>query len=178
MKVFLVSIVLSCFLAASISEEEKIVWQEDRKLDWTDFRGIPNAADTFVASTNSGVSFAFSIKESESGVEVDYTVLSNFYPALSWYRPQRVNAYILAHEQTHFDISELFARKLRKKLASIEDPRQFKELADKYYNENEFERREMQRRYDEESDHSNIESKEYEWREFVKDQLKLLEAWK
>ncbi len=178
MKAILVAIFIGFLLSPSITEEEKIAWQENRKLRWEDFRGIPNRADSYVASTNSGISFSFSLKESEKGVEVDYTVQSNFYPDLSWYRPDRVNEYILLHEQTHFDISELFARKLRMKLESIEDLSKFKELSEKYYNEIEFQRRQMQRDYDAESDHSNVESKEYEWREFVASELNTYAPWK
>ena len=44
-----------------VSEEEKIVWQEGRKLTWADFKGTPNRGNDFVASTNSGVLFSFSV---------------------------------------------------------------------------------------------------------------------
>lgn len=178
MKSVIVSILIGFFFIAPPIEEEKIIWQENRKLTWADFRGVPNRADSFVASTNSGISFSFSLKESEQGIEVDYTVLSNFYPDLSWHRPDRVNEYILQHEQTHFDISELFARKLRMKLESIEDLSKFRELSEEYYTEIEFERRQMQRDYDSESDHSNNRTKEFEWREYVAAQLNDYEDWK
>jgi len=178
MKTLLFGIIASFLWMISPIEEEKITWQENLKLNWTDFKGIPNGADSYVASTNSGISFSFSLKESHKGTEVDYTVQCNFYPGLSWYRPERVSNYILAHEQTHFDISELFARKLRMKLSSIQDLSMFKIQAEKYYNEIEFERREMQRRYDEESDHSNLKQKEYAWREFVASELRVYQAWK
>jgi len=161
-----------------VDEGEKIIWQEDRKLGWNDFRGVPNAADEFVASTSSGISFSFSYSEKNGSKHVDYSVLSNFYPDQSWYRPERVSSYILEHEQTHFDISELHARKLRKALESLVASRTFKEEAEKLYNQIELERREMQTLFDKESDHSNIKEAEYRWRKSVAEQLKSFAAWK
>ncbi|MEZ4778732.1 MAG: DUF922 domain-containing protein [Flavobacteriaceae bacterium] len=162
----------------SVSEEEKIAWDANRPLTWQDFRGIPNRADDFVASTNSGMSFSFSFKERNGIATISYEVVSNFYPDLSWYRPERVTMYILEHEQTHFDISELHARKLRKALSILTHDREFKEKAEAIYNRIEAERREMQTQYDQESDHSNIEGAEYQWRKIVAEELKALDTWK
>lgn len=178
MRLLFVLVVGCLFLGFLPPAEEKIIWEENRKLSWQDFRGIPNGADPYVASTNSGISFSFSLKESSGGTEVDYEVQSNFYPELSWYRPQRVNNYILGHEQTHFDISELYARKLRKKLDSVIALPNFKESAEIVYNQIEFERRKTQRSFDRESDHSNIKQKEYEWRKHIHSQLQAFDAWK
>lgn len=158
--------------------EERLVWQAERKLTWEDFRGVPNRLDSYVASTNSGVSFSFSYKEDETGRSIDYTVQSNFYPQLSWYRPERVNDYILAHEQTHFDISELHARKLRKALDGVKEAADFREQAETVYNQIEMERRNMQLQYDRETDHSNIREEEYRWRQFVNEQLEVYDLWK
>ncbi|MEZ4875755.1 MAG: DUF922 domain-containing protein [Flavobacteriaceae bacterium] len=160
------------------TEDEKIVWEENRPLTWQDFRGIPNRADDFVASTNSGVSFSFSFKETQEDITITYTVASNFYPDLSWYRPERVTQYILEHEQTHFDISEIHARKLRKALSSLTHDRNFRVKAEAAYNALEAERRAMQRAYDSESDHSNVKEAEYQWRKKVSDELKALADWK
>ncbi|MEZ4817149.1 MAG: DUF922 domain-containing protein [Flavobacteriaceae bacterium] len=161
-----------------VSEEEKIVWDANRPLTWEDFRGIPNRADDFVASTNSGISFSFSFKERNGVATISYTVVSNFYPDLSWYRPERVSTYILEHEQNHFDISELHARKLRKALSALTHNKDFKEKAEAIYNTVEAERRAMQTLYDSESDHSNIEEAEYQWRKIVAEKLKALDTWK
>lgn len=159
-------------------KEEKIIWAEGRKLTWKDFRGVPNGPDSYVASTNSGVSFSFSYRERNGQGSVDFAVVSNFYPDLSWYRPSKVTNYILAHEQMHFDISELHARKLRSLLTDIPHDREFKEASEAIYERMEVERRQMQEQFDMESDHSNNEDAEYRWRKTVAQQLDLYEAWK
>ena len=165
----IILLLLPFFGIISSFEEEKIAWDANRPLTWEDFRGVPNRADSFVASTNSGISFSFSFSERNGVANIQYTVVSNFYPDLSWYRPERVTQYILEHEQTHFDISELHARKLRNALSSLSHDRGFKEKA---------ERRAMQTQYDKESDHSNVKEMEYQWRTKVAQELNALDAWK
>ena len=178
MKIWLLLIPFTLLQSTFPSEEEKIAWDENRKLRWEDFKGVPNAADDFVASTNSGVSFSVSYREENGEAFLQYTVTANFYPKLSWYRSKDVSKYILAHEQTHFDITELHARKLRKALAEIPQDRSFRDKASILYNKMEAERREMQLQYDADSNHSNIEAEEYRWQDYVKDQLKSFSAWK
>jgi hypothetical protein len=39
---------------------------------------------------------------------------AEFYPERSWVRPERKTDRLLAHEQGHFDITEVFARRMRK----------------------------------------------------------------
>ena len=104
------------FLFVPQLNTEKILWNENQKLSWNDFRGKPIPSASFVASTNTGISFQYSYSIKNGDVNVEYSVDSFFSPEGSWYIPQRVNAHILRHEQAHFDISELHARMLRKNL--------------------------------------------------------------
>lgn len=176
---YVVFLLLFLVTTASFTfEEEKLAWNEDIRLTWKDFKGVPNPGNGFVASTNSGVSFSFSYSERNGVGTVDYTVVANFYPQLSWYLSEKVDDYILLHEQTHFDITELHARKLREALAKLPQNRAFKEEAEVAYNAMEAARREMQEAYDLQTDHSNIKEAEYRWRSFVKEQLDSYQAWK
>lgn len=166
-----------CFLGFT-EEEEKLAWDENRKLTWDDFKGVPNRSSGFVASTNSGMSFSFSYSENNEVGTVTYSVVANFYPKLSWTLTEKDNLYILEHEQTHFDITELHARKLRKELVSVPANRDFKKSAEHIYNTIEAKRRSMQEAYDAETDHSNIKEAEFRWRNFVREQLNTYQDWK
>jgi hypothetical protein len=178
MKLFLfVAILFSSFLPSENSEV-KIAWSEIDKLTWDDFRGTPSGPKGYVASTNSGISFSYSYGERNGEIKLEYTIQSNFYPDLSWYRPEIVNDYILKHEQAHFDISELFARKLRKRVAAIIPTKNIKKKIDSVYNANESERQEMQHVFDSESVHSRNEVEELKWQQFIAAQLKKYEHWK
>ena len=171
-------VILLFFLIPSEIDEEKIPWNQDRKLTWADFKGVPNGPSDYVASTNSGVSFSYSYRERNGVGEIKFTVVSNFYPDLSWYRPSKISDYILAHEQIHFDISELFARKLRQRLANIPHDRDFKSKAGNVYDQIEADRREMQFQYDVDSNHSNVKEEEFHWRAYIAEQLRVYQRWK
>ncbi len=160
------------------NDEEKIIWSDERKLTWEDFRGTPKSWGTYVASTSSGISFSYSIGVRGGQLDLKYSVESNFYPQSSWYNAEEVDDYILRHEQTHFDITELHARIFRKVLAESEfdlDPQD--ELSD-LYEEVEQARRAMQQLYDKETDHSNIRDAEERWVKYVADRLEEYQRWK
>jgi hypothetical protein len=176
---FLFAIVLgSFFLITATNDEEKFQWDENRPLSWSDFQGRPDGPGDYVASTNSGISLSYSIGKRNSSYTFEYTVNSNFYPKQSWYRPDSASEYILKHEQTHFDISELHARKLRKALAGLRVTSKVKDDADQIYRQIEMERRDMQQTYDKDSDHSKIRDAEMQWRLVVASELEKYEAWK
>ena len=104
------------FLSISIvPNDNELAWDENYRLQWTDFRGAPDLTSDAVAITASGLSSNFSARTTATRL-VDYSanITAHFYPDKSWYRPGKVNEIVLAHEQLHFDITELHARKLRK----------------------------------------------------------------
>lgn len=161
------------------NEKEKIQWNKNRPLTWSDFKGKPSPSNDYKASTNSGMSISWSLSESGNKVTlVDYEVKANFYPESSWKKEDiQKKDYILAHEQLHFDISELHARKLRKALAEYEGGKNVqKELKD-IYRKHEKERQKMQNTFDAESDHSRIEEEELRWRDYVQKELEKYRAY-
>ncbi len=158
-------------------QEEKLMWNKDRPLTWTDFKGaVPKNAD-FVASTNTGISFGYSYTNTNGKIDVKFTIESFIHPEKSWFQKDKVDDYILAHEQTHFDISELYARMLKKRLSQQVFTKHAKAEIEKIYNQNEKQRRAMQAQYDAETDHSRIEKKELFWRKHISKQLIKYESW-
>ena len=98
-------------------EDELILWTPERKLSWSDFKGRPSGISSAAAITASGISYSFSAQGTKDAMELDFKVDTYFYPDKSWYKSKLANPIILGHEQLHFDISEVFARKLRQILA-------------------------------------------------------------
>ena len=113
MKIISIILVLSAYFFFPSIEEEKIAWTEDYNLQWTDFKAINFLGIAFVASTSSGI--AYSYKEVNGDKNIKINVFCNFYPQKSWYSKNDATDYILKYEQTHFDISELYKRILKKK---------------------------------------------------------------
>jgi hypothetical protein len=160
------------------SEPTKMQWNAQRQLTWEDFQGVPNLGADYVASTNSGISFSFSYQVSDGVMTMQYEVLSNFYPELSWFKPTKVSEYILKHEQTHFDITELFARKLRKAMAETSFSNKPKQEVNAIYEQIERARRKFQNQYDRETEHSKNKSAEMQWRNLVAQELQKYDRWK
>lgn len=178
----LISIAIIAFTFLSFSnDKEKMEWNENKKLTWADFKGNPSGSAIYAASTNSGISFSFASKTRDGKTTLDYTVQTNFYPKLSWYRKDVVSPYILAHEQTHFDISELYARMLRKKLKEVNLSANGKKMQiqiERIYNTNEKERQETQFKFDRETEHSRNQEMEATWETHVAQQLQKYDDWK
>ena len=100
-----------CFLLVSACDgPERFTWENHPTLSWDDFRGTSEKFEPGVAAaTHSGLTVASICK----GGTLDVWVTAYFSPTRSWVRPNRKDLLLLEHEQGHFDITELYARKLR-----------------------------------------------------------------
>lgn len=93
-------------------------WSERRVLSWEDFRGpVDTVSHESAAATC--CSIAFSLSQSAAGQPV-LSVYNTFYVGRSWVKEDARIASILAHEQGHFDLCELFTRKLRERLDLVD----------------------------------------------------------
>lgn len=174
------TLLIILFSVVSIPEftSEKIIWNENHRLSWEDFRGSPIPKANFVASTNTGINFGYSYTLNKNEVIVEYSVESFFNPQKSWFIPAKVSQHILNHEQTHFDISELHARILRKKLDSKKFSKNVKIEIETIYLQVEEKRKAMQKKFDLETDHSQNIEKEILWEKRIAKQLAQYESWK
>jgi len=97
-------------------ERDTIFWTKERKLAWNDFKGIvPKDAKYYVlAKTFSGIR-----SKTTKGPDgrPTFRVESYFIPSKSWSRTS--DEQTLLHEQLHFDISEIYARRIRKAFDSL-----------------------------------------------------------
>lgn len=153
---------------AFAQEEEAVLWNPDYRLSWEDFRAIPPISGNIAATTASGISYYFSSTEVDGKMEVDFTVRTYFYPDKSWYKPEICNSVILSHEQLHFDISELFARKMRAQLAKTRFTKNIKAEVRAIYQKINAELAEFQNRYDSETDYSRNVAQQKVWNETIK----------
>jgi len=178
MKFFTILFFVFSIISPSTIEDEKIVWDENYRLKWSDFQAPTRPSVSYVASTSSGISFSYSYSEKNGEIDLSITIHSNFYPKKSWVNPKKASDYILAHEQAHFDISEIHARMLRKQISETTFSKNIKNELTSLYNKVDKKRAAMQHLFDEESDHSKIKEKELEWETYIKQQLKTYDSWK
>ena len=109
---------LLSLLIFSQLKSQKIEWNENRKLVWNDFKSKKNNqhGKDVVAYTHCGWIYSVTKSTNLKG-EVKVNVKTIFNEDQSWKDDQRINDYVLNHEQKHFDIAEVYARKIRKEVA-------------------------------------------------------------
>lgn len=146
-------------------------WHEHRKLSWEDFRGPVSAVtDESAAATHCGIGFRMSMDTLLKKPVV--TVYNTFYTNKSWVKRDARLPEILDHEQGHFDLCEIYTRKLRSRISiynfSATDIRP--ELM-RIYDEvsNEYEAR--QQAYEQQTAHGTITSKQKKWQEMISYEL-------
>ena len=178
MKPFLLSFLLLFAIGEETSAQKReckdcIEWNEEKQLKWSDFKGTPKPLSRNEALTDSGMSIALKCDNNTSEV----TVKCFFDRTKSWTKDNK-SAYLLAHEQLHFDITELFVRKLRMQLAKLgNDCKQLNTHIENYYNKNYKEYVAYQAAYDSESKHSISKQKQAYWERKVAEELKELKPF-
>jgi hypothetical protein len=148
----------------------KIEWKLDRKLKIRDFR-----ADTinrpFTAATSSSFEYKIWPKNHNSFY---LEVKTLFFCDNSYFKRTYSDEYVLEHEQLHFDISEIFARKLFKELAFYT----YSQLIDKHQKIAEQINKELIIKQDEyDSEVYKDSEKQIKWNNWVNEQLKLSENY-
>lgn len=163
----------------SNTNDETMSWSEIKKLTWTDFRANPDPNSDAVALTASGITFGYSVKTSGKRiVDFSYSVQAHFYPNKSWYVKEKGNDHILRHEQLHFDITELYARKFRKALSKLVVNQNVKKQMNQLHTAINEAVNETQKTYDAQTNHSiNIEAQKY-WERFIAEELAKLDEFK
>ena len=149
-----------------------IEWTSDKKLTWADFRGTPDAGSTNAALTSSSITIEFGY----SNRGMNYGIKCRFNTASSWGRIK--NEHILAHEQGHFDLAELHARKLNKALkAYVFNSKTVSRDVNAIYDTIMKEHHQVQQEYDEATDHSRKVAAQKVWEEKIAAELKSLEKY-
>jgi Bacterial protein of unknown function (DUF922) len=164
----------SSFLASAQKNDgdEFIKWSAKNKLSWADYKGTPQINTDAVATTATFLSMEYSVKDSK----LSFVVSGAFNKNKSWVSVK--NDHILSHEQGHFDIAEVFARKLYKTLSEYKfNKRTYQKDMAKIYNTINKEKEAAQNKYDKETDYSRNKTAQAEWLIKIKNMLKEMEAF-
>lgn len=162
-----------------LNEEETIAWSENNQLTWQDFKGPIQANTNAVATTASGITFSYAIKRNSKKIASFKTkIVAHFYPEKSWYKPAEADAHILAHEQFHFNITELHARMFRQRVANLPVSKNIASKLTKIHQEINTELSTMQKLYDAETDFSRNFEQQAFWQKKILLALEKLAAYK
>lgn len=138
--------------------DNMIPWTSERKLMWDDFLCEPKKEGDAVASTSTSLGLSYQVHDNQ----LTFHITCIFSKDKSWGALR--TGYILSHEQAHFDITEIYARKLYQALYEYEfNPATFKSDIATIYNRIVKEKEDMQEGYDGETDHSRNKTVQTEW---------------
>ncbi len=147
---------------------DTIQWQQDSLLSQADFKGKP--AGSFQGLTYSGI--FLDMKQEDRLLRIYCYTL--FICKKSFLKDSSGN--LLNHEQLHFDITELYARRIRQQLSQklILDDKNISSAIQKIYNTQIAELNKAQDKYDKETAHGTNAIKQKEWSDSIRKQLILL----
>lgn len=150
-----------------------IAWNTFYQLDWDDFK----AKKDLSRFGDAGTAVKIIAKPYLVKKDVYYQVYALFDKHSSWASDK--SAELLAHEQLHFDIAELYARKVRKKIQDLQ--RRGERKVAVYNKEIEILLKEsnlMDARYDSETLHGAIRERQHEWQKQIDAELDSLEEFR
>ncbi len=152
----------------------KLFWDEVSNLDWNYFKTVAADEDTRAAQSNIGISTSCSYNLNGATVYIR----GSFNRGNSWVKNDCKNDYILNHEQRHYDIAELFARKFRKALAESScNYKSFNAKFNALYTKYVAEHNQFQDLYDEETKHSINGDMQTAWNNRIDNELAALENY-
>jgi hypothetical protein len=156
------------------SNNNEIIWNNDYKLKWSDFKGIPDKNSSYNAVTSSRLQ----VKDIQYSNEiVEYELMAVFQKNKSWTKSDGID--LLAHEQLHFDIAELVMRKARKKFLehkfeNLEGVNNMINLIIKQAGQEGFE---LGEQYDNETEHGIHKENQKKWQKKIENELDALKQY-
>lgn len=166
-----------CFIGAGFSGSSDLIeWQSHRLLKWPDFKGTAPQNSEHAAQTNSGISLDLQ----GTNTSISISVTAHFDKQKSWAKRESESDYLLNHEQLHFNITELFARKLRKKIMygkwTYSD--EVNKAIQPLYDANKVEWKAFQAQYDKATNHSVDREGQEMWNGIISDSLKAYDRFR
>jgi hypothetical protein len=163
--------------AARPAAAAPIAWSATRPLTVADFLGRPGPSEQLAALTTSDIKANAACRD----FVFTGTVRATFDPNTSWVRhPATVSAALLRHEQTHFDLTEVYARLMRQKLLVFQAKADCAKLQPAFNNltkgvYDQWDRE--QNRYDAETNHGLNAAKQAYWETQTRVRLEQLKAF-
>lgn len=178
MKSLFITILFTFIITGAIAQKlpknfssDTIIWKQDSLLTKENFKGKPKGNIPAFACTG------IFLHMEESDGTLKFYVEAIFSKSKSFMKESSV--YTLKHEQLHFDIAELCARKFRKAL-SEKDFRKVKNLREeinKMSTKSGEDMKEEQNKYDTDTEHGLNAAKQEVWIKNIAERLKELDAY-
>jgi|SRR5690554_2890459 len=157
-----------------LNYEKPLTYDKFEQITFKNFRGL----EFFRNSLYGNKHFAYVVTSIESKIDKDsITVKSLFYPSRSYvYNTYTNSKELLKHEKYHIKITELYARKAKKRLSELKhiSPQTIEEILKQTRQEE----RAFQKSYDYDTFHSYVLSEQIKYERKVDSMLSLLTEFK
>jgi len=180
MRIICTILFVFCFGMLFAQEENddlnRVYWSDWYRLEWSDFQGKVKDDQNVAALSNIALPYTYN-SDGEGAMTVNIQVC--FLKNDSWSKEDQRNNLLLQHEQLHFDIAELHRRMIVKKLLEANFTKNnyktlLKEIVEQiWFNDY----REMQDKYDLETNYSKVIKQQINWNKYVYQQLRNLEEF-
>jgi hypothetical protein len=159
---------------------DAVTWSAARPLSWADFRGVP---PTDPGEEGARTAYALFYGARCTGQRFEFRVIAAVRPNESWVTPAvladpALSARSLRHEQTHFNLAEVHARRMRRYFRDLYQPcaktgEELNALAERFLREE----RAAQVRYDDETNYGRQPARQEEWDAEARRQIQTLRAF-
>lgn len=175
----LYTLVALAILASNCAWSQLIPWKADTLLQWSDFQGAVDQSSPYKATT------FYTIKnsmKSDATRKISATAKCYFDKNKSWKKTDSdLTPALLQHEQLHFNIAEIYTRKIRQAFNSytsshLHDANTSKDI-NKIFSDLLNDCARYNAAYDAETNHSINEEKQKEWNKKVMAELYALSAF-
>lgn len=138
------------------------------QLTWSDFKGRAIKKSPYAANTSSGFSFNTELE----GDSLKIFMYCEFHKNESWVKKKSENESLLKHEQGHFDLTEIYCRKIRKEIieGQFEISSVNKEVAKILKKQNKA-LNVAQKKYDKETNHNLNTENQLKWDAYIGEEL-------
>ena len=162
---------------SSLPASDVVYYRSGNKLIWDDFQGKPGEAGKTAAITMSGFGYSASMHANGKSGDLEIKVYCFFNKKKSWVKPGKTTAYILTHEQRHFDVSyiaaNIFIDKVQSAAIGVSD---YNSIISRIYNECIEIMNQMQDEYDEQSDNGQDKENQEKWNRFIDGKLAIIKG--
>jgi len=152
-------------LQRDLAADHAFPWSAGRRLAWRDFQGPPPSE----GAEGAKISYTLYSGWKCRGDVFEFRVIAGFRPRQSWVKAIVLNdttqrRTVLGHEQTHFDLAEVHARRMQRAFGDLARPcaktdAELSALARRLAEEEKAE----QRRYDDETNHGLLADHQAAW---------------
>lgn len=159
--------------SSNMPAKEIIYYKPGNELTWNNFAGKPPVDNGVTAAlTVSGFGYSASVKSTNGKGDLNLSIYCYFSKPKSWVKPGKNTAYILTHEQRHFDVSyiaaAIFVQKL--KLANF-TMANYNTLLPQIYNECCDLMNKMQNDYDGQTKNGQVTLEQQRWNALIDEKM-------